>query len=213
MASRALDLGFRTLRSGVFIVQFPRVRKLIKRTALVAFLLASLLLVAAFLFPQRFLTVDSGPVKADVLVLLGGGSHERWERTAELFKEHVAPRIIVSGYGDCEINRHLLLAAGVPAAAIEIEDKSRTTKENAQFTIQLLRGGKLKQVILVTSWYHSRRALVCFQHYAPDIKFYSRPSYFASARAEWAHNRIGSRVRLEYVKLLGYWIRYGVCPW
>jgi uncharacterized SAM-binding protein YcdF (DUF218 family) len=207
-----LGHGFKTLRPGVFAVQFPRVRKLIKRTALGVFLLLLLLVAAALLFPGPFLTVDSGPVKADVVVLLGGGSHERPERAAELFKEHVAPRIIISGYGDCEINRHLLVAAGVPAKAIEVESKSKTTKENAQFTIQLLREQKLKRVILVTSWYHSRRALACFRHEAPDIKFFSRPSYFASARAEWSHNRIGNRVRLEYVKLLGYWLRYGVCP-
>jgi len=196
----------------VFIVQFPHVRRIIKRAALGIFVLLLLLVALALIFPRPFLTVDSGPVKADVLVLLGGGSHERSERTVELFKEHVAPRIIVSGYGDCEINRHLLVSAGVPANVIEVENRSKTTKENAQFTIQLLREQKLKRVILVTSWYHSRRALACFRHDAPDIKFYSRPSYFASARADWAHNRIGNRVRLEYVKLLGYWIRYGVCP-
>ena len=200
------------MRPGVFVVQFPCVRKLIKRTSLGVFLLLLLLVAAALFFPGPFLTVDSGPVKADVLVLLGGGSHERSERTAELFKERVAPRIIVSGAGDCEINRHLLMAAGVPANAIEVENQSKTTKENAQFTLKLLGEQKVKRVILVTSWYHSRRALACFRHYAPKIQFYSRPSYFASARADWSHNRIGHRVRLEYVKLLGYWIRYGVCP-
>ena len=104
------------------------------------------------------------------------------------------------------------MAAGVPANAIEMETRSRTTRENAQFTVNLFREQKLKRVILVTSWYHSRRAVACFRHYAPEIKFYSRPSYFASARADWSHNRIGSRIRLEYVKLIGYWIRYGVCP-
>ena len=171
-----------------------------------------LLVVAALIFPRPFLTVDSGAVNADVIVLLGGGSHERYEGAAKLFKEHAAPRIIVSGAGDCEINRYLLTAAGVPAKAIELENKSRTTKENAQFTIKLLREQKLKRVIIVTSWYHSRRALACFHHYAPELKIYSRPSYFASARADWAHNRIGNRIRLEYVKLLGYWVRYGVCP-
>jgi len=191
---------------------FPRVRKPIKQTALVAFLLLLSLAVAAVVFPQTFLCVDSGPVKADVIVVLGGGSHERPERAAELFKEHAAPRIIISGYGDCEINRYLLVTAGVPANAIELETRSRTTRENAQFTVKLLREQKQKRVILVTSWYHSRRAVACFRHYAPEIKFYSRPSYFASARADWSHNRIGSRVRLEYVKLLGYWARYGVCP-
>jgi uncharacterized SAM-binding protein YcdF (DUF218 family) len=181
--------------------------------ALSAFFL--LLVATAIFFPQWFLCVDSGTVKADVIVVLGGGSHERPGRAAELFREHAASRIIISGLGDYEINRRLLIEAGVPSDVIEMENRSRTTKENAQFTIQLLRKPDslpAKRVIIVTSWYHSRRALACFRHYAPDIQFYSRPSYFASAHADWAHNRIGNRVRLEYAKLLGYWIRYGVCP-
>jgi len=189
-----------------------RVQKWLVKITLVLLVLWLLLAVAALVFPQPFLCVDSGPVKADVIVVLGGGSHERPERAAELFKEQVAPRILISGLGDYEINRRRLLAAGVPATTIELETQSRTTRENAQFTVKLLREQKLKRVILVTSWYHSRRALACFRHYAPEITFYSRPSYFASARADWSHNRIGQRIRLEYLKLLGYWVRYGVCP-
>ncbi|MGA2787761.1 MAG: YdcF family protein [Verrucomicrobiota bacterium] len=187
-------------------------QKWLVKITLVLLVLWLLLAVAALVFPQPFLCVDSGPVKADVIVVLGGGSHERPERAAELFKEQVAPRILISGLGDYEINRRRLLAAGVPATTIELETQSRTTRENAQFTVKLLREQKLKRVILVTSWYHSRRALACFRHYAPEITFYSRPSYFASARADWSHNRIGQRIRLEYLKLLGYWVRYGVCP-
>jgi uncharacterized SAM-binding protein YcdF (DUF218 family) len=193
-----------------------RARKRFLKIGLAFSVFFLLLAAAAILFPQWFLCVDSGPVKADVIVVLGGGSHERPGRAAELFnKEHAAPRIIISGLGDYKINRLLLIEAGVPSGVIETENQSRTTKENAQFTIQLLRkpnSPHAKRVIIVTSWYHSRRALACFRHYAPDIQFYSRPSYFAFAHADWSHNRIGNRVRLEYAKLLGYWIRYGVCP-
>ena len=174
-----------------------------------------LLAVAAILFPQGFLCVDNGPVKGDVIVVLGGGLHERPARAAELFRERVAPRIILSGLGDCKINRRLLIGAGVPAGVIEMENQSRTTKENAQFVIQWLRKTNslpAKHVIIVTSWYHSRRALACFRHYAPDIQFYSRPSYFAYARADWSRKGITNLIRLEYVKLLGYWVRYGVRP-
>ena len=143
---------------------------------------------------------------------MGGGLGERPERAAELFKEHAAPRIIVSGLGDCEINRRILLKAGAPASAIQIEGKSRTTRENAEFTIQLFRAENAHRVILVTSWYHSRRALACFEHYAPEIQFYSRPSYFAYSRANWPHNKIEHRIYLEYSKLAGYWLCYGVRP-
>jgi uncharacterized SAM-binding protein YcdF (DUF218 family) len=155
--------------------------------------------------------VDSGPVKADVIVVLGGGSHDRPERAMEFFKKGVAPRIIVSGFGDCEIDRRLLMKAGVPANAIEMENQSRTTKENAEFTIKLLRKEKLNRAVIVTSWYHSRRALATFRHFAPEIKFYSRPSYFSFARKDWSRY-FAKRIYLEYAKLPDYWIRYGVCP-
>jgi uncharacterized SAM-binding protein YcdF (DUF218 family) len=188
------------------------VKKRILRAVIATFVLLLALVVAAIVFPQKFLCVDSGPVQADAIVVLGGGSAERPERAAELFKEHAAPRLIVSGLGDCEINRHLLMEDGVPAKAIEMESQSRTTRENAQFTVKLLREQKLRRVILITSWYHSRRALACFQHYAPEIEFFSRPSYVAYARADWPGRRFARRVYLEYPKLFGYWIGYGVCP-
>jgi uncharacterized SAM-binding protein YcdF (DUF218 family) len=181
--------------------------------ALVLLVMAVILLeLAAFFFPQQVLTVDSGPEKADVMVVLGGGLHERPERAAELFKQGAASKILVSGFGDCDINERLLEKNGVPDAGIILECKSRTTRENAEFSIAMLRARHVKSAIIVTSWYHSRRALHCFEHYAPDIKFYSRPSYFAYPRGQWRPKGISGYVNAEYVKLLGYWVCYGVCP-
>jgi uncharacterized SAM-binding protein YcdF (DUF218 family) len=174
--------------------------------------LVALLLLAAWSFPQQVLCIESGAATADAIVLLGGGSYERPTRAAELFKEHAAPKIIITGAGDNEINRHLLLKAGIPASAIRVESASKSTKENALFTIPLLREEHATNVILVTSWYHSRRVLKCFRHYAPDMRFYSRPSYYAYPRGEWHTQGIARRIRAEYPKLLGYWICYGVCP-
>jgi uncharacterized SAM-binding protein YcdF (DUF218 family) len=222
-------------------------RKRIVRRGLVSVLgLLALLVLAAFFFPQQVLCVDSGDVQADALVVLGGGSYERPTRAADLFLSGVAPRIIVSGAGDAERSKQFLASKGVPPAAIELEGKSRSTKQNAQFSIPLLRGegGKAetlkaemlklegrraegggqqtedggrrtagaKRVIIVTSWYHSRRALRTFQHYAPDMQFYSRPSYYGYPRAQWSRKGISGDIRAEYVKLAGYWVCYGVCP-
>lgn len=185
---------------------------MIFRAALGVFLLLVLLVAAVCFFPQDILTVDSGEVKADSIIILGGGSHERPLRAVELFKEKAAPRIIISGEGDDEINRELLLQAGIPAAAVQIEGKSQSTRENAEFTIKLLRAEKIHSAILVTSWYHSRRALKTFEHFAPEIKFYSRPSYFAFARADWKKLGVYKRMRLEFLKLPGYWVRFGINP-
>ena len=187
-------------------------RKWLFRTTLVLFTIFILLGVAIFLFPQEILCIDGGPVKADVLVVLGGGLQDRPERAAELFREHAAPRILLSGLGDCKIYRRSLIEVGVPASAIQMEDQSRTSRENAIFAVKLLRRQGMRHVIIVTSWYHSRRALACFEHYGPEMEFYSRPSYFGYHRADWSRSRLRHRIYLEYPKLLGYWMCYGISP-
>jgi uncharacterized SAM-binding protein YcdF (DUF218 family) len=75
-----------------------------------------------------------------------------------------------------------------------------------------MRATGAQSAILVTSWYHSRRALRCFEHYAPDLKFYVRPAYFGFERRRWARDGMTGQIRFEYLKLLGYWVCYGVCP-
>jgi uncharacterized SAM-binding protein YcdF (DUF218 family) len=185
-----------------------------KRFLKIGVLLAAITLLLAaglFFFPQSVLCVDSGPVKADVIIVLGGGAHERPEYAAQLFLAHAAPRIIVSGLGDDEINRQILVRAGVPAGAIWVEKRSKTTRENARFSASFLKAAGVHSAIIVTSWYHSRRALKTFEHYVPGIKFYSRPSHYNYKRAQWSRD-FTRRVYFEYIKLPGYWVRYGVWP-
>jgi uncharacterized SAM-binding protein YcdF (DUF218 family) len=188
-------------------------RRLRLKILLAVVVLFAVLGLLAWFFPDKILTVDSGPVKADVLVVLGGGgSHERPQRAVELFKEGAARLVICSGKGDCAANAQRLISMGVPAGLIEEEDKSSNTLQNAQFTVVMLRAQHVRSAIIVTSWYHSRRALACFRHFAPEIKFYSRPSLFAYERAEWVPKGVARIARREYLKLLGYWVRHGVWP-
>lgn len=187
--------------------------KWIFRAVICFIVLLTPVVLVAYFYPEKFLCVDSGRASADVIVALGGGVHElRAERAAELFQQHAAPRIIITGAGDDEINRLILRQKGVPASAIEVEGNSTTTRENAEFTIKMLRAENIHRVILVTSWYHARRALKTFEHFAPELKFYSRPSYATFGREEWPFHGNGHRMRLEFLKLLGYWFRYGVNP-
>ena len=167
--------------------------------------------VAAYFFPREALTVDNGTVKADALVVLGGGDG-RAERAAELYKEGAAPRIIVTGYGDCAANVQMLEKKGVPADAITAEPRALTTYENVEFSLPLLRKLGASRVIIVTSWFHSRRALACFRHLAPDLVFFSRPSYIDYEPAHRNSSTYREHVGKEYAKLVGYWVAYGVCP-
>ncbi len=174
--------------------------------------LALLAAVVLYRSSPALLTVDSGPCKAGAIVVLGGDLYGRPLRAAELFREQAAPLIIVTGNGDFEEMFAALNQNGVPQEAVRREDKSRNTWENAACTIAMLRQAQITNVIVVTSWYHSRRALNTFRKTAPDIAFYSRPSLWGQDRALWSQHRLGKHIRLEYVKLLGYWVRYGVSP-
>jgi uncharacterized SAM-binding protein YcdF (DUF218 family) len=176
-------------------------------------LLAMLAGGAALFFPQDLLTVESGPVKAEALVVLGGSNNaDRVRRAAELYQAGAAPRILCSGLGNCEANRAQLEKDGVPASAILLENQSSNTLENARFSIPILRQLGAQRVIIVTSWYHSRRAWRCFQHYAPEMTFYSRPAPTGAPVPSWQPQAIRGHIRTEYLKLLGYLVRYGISP-
>jgi uncharacterized SAM-binding protein YcdF (DUF218 family) len=166
---------------------------------------------AAWLFPRQILTIDSGPVKSDALVVLGGTS-DRAVHAAELFKAGEAPLVICTGTGDADINEACLTNLGVPLTDIQLESNARTTQENATLTIPILRARHVHTAIIVTSWYHSRRALDCFKHYGPDIRFYSRPSYYAYHRSDWKRTGTLVLIKAEYLKILGYWICYDIHP-
>ena len=187
-------------------------RSWLKITLVLGFFVLLLVVLVAGLFSRQLLTVDSGPAQADVLLVLGGGGLERPVRAAELFKAGAAPMVICTGAGDADSHMAALVVAGVPASAVQMESRSFTTRENAEFTIALLHARHLKSAIIVTSWYHSRRALACFEYYGPDLKFYSRPTHPENI---WKYPRPHGpifRVFTEYLKILGYWLCYGISP-
>jgi uncharacterized SAM-binding protein YcdF (DUF218 family) len=130
--------------------------------------------------------IDDLPL-ADAVVVLGGGvtpapsswpypdlrgGADRMWHAARIYRAGRAPLIIISGgqlpwQGDlgseAEAMRQFLADLGVPADAIMVEDRSRNTRENAQFTAALLRERGIDQVLLVTSALHMPRALATFR--------------------------------------------------
>jgi uncharacterized SAM-binding protein YcdF (DUF218 family) len=125
----------------------------------------------------------------------------------------MAASIIVSGDGDCRLNRDRLILTGVPRSAITLECQSRNTKENAEFTARLLKARGVKRAIIVTSWYHSRRALSCFRFFAPEIVFFSAPGCHELNRSPKPDVTEAVPVLEEYVRILRYAVLYRIMPW
>lgn len=189
-----------------------RWRKLALATLLTV-CLAAFAVVAGLYWSDWVLTTEDPPVVADTMVVLGGEWVYRPKHTLELYEQQLAPGIIVSGQGDASAIKRWLTARGVPGSAIKVEGKSLNTMQNAEFTVPLLRERNARRVILVTSWFHSRRAVACFEKVAPEIEFISLPTVADRPKPHWPNRYERKMVLREYLKLAGYLVRYGVWPW
>ena len=182
------------------------------RLTCLALLLLVTFIVVAGTWPEKFLLVEQKPAKADAMVLLGGGITFRVPRALELFQQQLAPTIIITGEGDADEMQRWLSEKGVSAQAMQCETNSRNTWQNASFSVPLLRAARAKRVLVVTSWFHSRRALACFRKAAPDMEFISVPTKADRPEARALEKKERGMVLYEYIKLAGYWVRYGVNP-
>ena len=117
------------------------------------------------------------PQRFDVIVVLGarvaaGGRASpamarRVRRGVALFHEGAAPRLLLSGGTgpptEAAVMRELALAAGVPDERLLLEERSRTTWENARFSARLMAEEGLEGALLVSDRLHLPRALLSFR--------------------------------------------------
>lgn len=126
--------------------------------------------------------------QADAAVVLGGAmdagppgypypnlgpAADRVWHAARLYHAGKAGRLILSGgsvewqgqrvFTEAQAMRTFLSDLGVPDSALVVEDGSRSTRENALFTAELLHRMGLNRVLLVTSALHMPRALATFR--------------------------------------------------
>ena len=180
----------------------------------------------------RLLITQTEMSRADALLVLSGSAayEERVQLAAQLFSNGWSRRIILtndqvgSGWSTTEQRnplfveraRDALLKAGVPAANIEILPAAVAgTYDEAIATKAYAESHKLHSVLVVTSPYHSRRALWTFRRVFNDgtvsIGLVTVPTGIQSpSPATWWLSIRGWRVVAgEYLKGLYYRLRYG----
>lgn len=177
---------------------------------------------------------------ADAIVVLGGGMGastnkpyaEMWGgadrawHAVRLYRKGKAPIIIVSGKGERASTFPLLRDFGVPEQAIITEVQARNTEENARYveTILTKRSGtaisKKPKILLVTSAWHMRRALLNFSQTELDVvpaatDHEAFVGYTAKIRWNdyWPNADRFARNSVMFKEVLGYWlyrIKYSV---
>ena len=128
----------------------------------------------------RWLIVTTQPDRGDVILLLSGSSsiYERTHYAAELYFDRRAPKIVLTNDNQMggwspsdernpyyyEVTMRQLQQLGVPATDIEvIRTPVMSTQEEAAVMRQYCEGKNIRSVVIVTSAYHSRRALKVFR--------------------------------------------------
>ena len=176
--------------------------------------LGSLLALAAYILAiaaaDPVLVVRTRVAPADVIVVLGGDGPPRAKHAAALFRAGLAPRVLISGFGDCDYIRRLMIERGVPREAIAGECSSRSTIENAAFSASILVAMGARSVLLVTSSFHTRRALASFQRVMPQINWMSAPGERSEPLWRLVIDVTGREMAAEYLKLLYYAIYYDI---
>lgn len=141
------------------------------RLLMALWLLSVAVLVAAIVVYSR----SDQAQTADVIVVLGAGLNpnnrpgpaliRRTAQGAALWHDGTASHIICAGgYGvnrtrsEADACAELLRGHGVPQSAILLEDRSRSTEENALYTRELMQAHHWQTAVIVSDGYHLLRA-------------------------------------------------------
>jgi uncharacterized SAM-binding protein YcdF (DUF218 family) len=166
----------------------------------------------------RFLMVRDRIEPVDLIVVLAGDNNgERVREAVKLYKEGYAKKMLMTGgplawklSAASWMKKHAL-AVGVPGRAILLEDRSRSTLENALLSLPILKKYGIRSVILVTSPTHSRRAMRVFKKcYSKEgIRVLSYPAREAEfvLPGWWTRHEDTQRVMWEYIALVYYFLK------
>ena len=174
------------------------------------FLIAGMFVVAAGLGCGRFLVVDA-PRKSDVIVVLAGETDHRLERGVQLLDEEFAPRLLLDVpaedriYGSSLTDLAQKYVDGLPQGSrIAIcPIHAQSTRGETQDVSRCLGGTSGKRILLVTSDFHTRRALSIFSQVAPaDYSVSAAPDRREFGVRWWQHRQWAKTNLQEWAKLI-----------
>jgi len=160
----------------------------VRRLLVAALVLAALAIVAhapALRLMGRALVVEDPLTRADAIVVVAGGTPDREEVAARLYREGLAPEVVLSNQFTPDRVRNLIALGarhldyqgearvaleqhGVPSQVIvALPTPVKTTEAELRIVGEAARARGWRRVILVTSPQHSRRVKLVWSREAP----------------------------------------------
>ena len=129
----------------------------------------------------KFLFIKDSPAEVDFAFVLGSPTLSSIEPAIELYLCNKTKWIVISGHGpvlqdnaptEAELYKNYAISRGVPESRILIETRSTNTRENFEFTYDLIesqfRWKNIRKVSISGKPFHMRRAFVTACTYWPD---------------------------------------------
>lgn len=180
-----------------------------KARQFVAFAVALLIGLAAI---SGWLLVVNQPGKADVILVLAGETDRRPARGLELLDQGLAPRMILDVPANSQIYQwsQLQLAQKYVDSLPQAKSISicpiagLSTRDEARDALACLQTTSGKNVLLVTSDFHTRRARQIFRHELRGYNFQVAAAFNANEFGQqwWRHREWAKTAVSEWAKLL-----------
>lgn len=173
------------------------------------------------LYIGHWLNTPSSPTPADAIVIHGGSS-ERYPYGIELYQQGLAPELWITGLEHDVVTdttraaRDLAIASGVPSDSIYLLATTSTWEDGREIAA-LAKEREKTHLLIVTSWWHSRRALCNDEHHLHGSEItmsFAAPAEHPVGPDNWWQSSEGRHwVSSELGKTVFYWLYYGLNPW
>lgn len=168
----------------------------------------------------NYLVVKNNLKPVDVVAVISGESEGlRVAKGVELYKSGYAKKLLVSGCkiawqtNEADIMKRQAMFLGVPEKNIIVDREGCTTFANAVNILEIMKKYNHKNVIVVSSSYHTRRVSIIFNKVFKksgiELLFSGAPDSDFNPNDWWKNEEAAKLVFYEYVKLVFYAFRYG----
>jgi len=172
----------------------------------------ALCIVALGAMSGRFLVVNQ-PRKADVIVVVAGETDRRPARGLELLDQNYAPRLILDvpagtkfyQWSQLEIARKYVDGLPQAGSIVVCPSHGQSTRDEALDVAHCLQGASVRRILLVTSDYHTRRALSIFKRELPADYSVAAASNANEFGVQWWRHREWAKVNFEEWLKLIWW--------
>ncbi len=161
------------------------------------------------------------PVKADLMVALGGDKGARADRVLELYRKGFAPKVLLTAMEDghsktraayLDWRARYLIDQGVPEQVLLYDSRSANSWEEAVNTFQLMQSMKLDRVLVVSDPPHMRRLswiwAKVFSGSGKEYTLVASDMEDWDAEHWWRTSPNAQFVFAEYIKLAYYLVQH-----